>query len=184
MAQRNSDPKHPVELHEAMNAVFDAIVECHRVIAASQAKVVAKIAQAARVIGWPDHVVSGVINQIQSIAEMQIKMIDHTMEVWREQIKSWPDLTSAGDWPDAEAFKALSVYPVRFWTGMGEQWQKDWAQKMMSEWAKSSKRNTLPVSAVFRRWRWVLSLDISSTTRKQSTCFGPARFTGWSTQRL
>jgi hypothetical protein len=146
MAQRNPDPKSPDELYEAMNAVFDAIAECHSVIAASHDKVVAKIAQAARVIGWPDHVVSGVINQIQSIAEMQIKMIDHTMEVWREQIKSWPDLTSAGDWPDAEAFKALSVNPVRFWTGLGEQWQKDWAQKMMSEWAKSSKRNSPPKS--------------------------------------
>ena len=146
MPQQNHDPKHPDGVREAMNAVFDAMAECHSVVAASTDNVVGEIADAARVIGWPDQVVSGAINQIQSIAEMQIKMIDHIMEVWREQIKSWPNLTSAGDWLDAGAFKALSVNPVRFWTGMGEQWQKDWAQKMMSEWAKSSKRNPPPKS--------------------------------------
>ena len=47
---------------------------------------------------------------------------------------------------DAEAFKAMSVNTARFWTRMREQWQKNWAQKMMSEWAKSSKRNVPPKS--------------------------------------
>ena len=68
------------------------------------------------------------------------------MEVWRGRIKSWPSLTGAGYWPDAEAFKAMSVNTAQFWTQMGEQWQKNWAQKMMSEWAKSSKRNVPPKS--------------------------------------
>ena len=92
-------------------------------------------------LGCPDHVVSGVIDQMQNIAEMQIKMIDHTMEVWRDQIKSWPSLTLSADWPDA---KAISVNPVQSWTRFGEQWQKNWAQKMMSDWAKSSKRSIPP----------------------------------------
>ena len=77
---------------------------------------------------------------------MQIKMIDHTMDIWREQIKSWPSLTSAGHWPDADALKAMSVDPVQYWTGIGEQWQENWAQTMMSDWAKSSKRNVPPKS--------------------------------------
>jgi len=93
------------------------------------------------VLGCPDHVVSGVIDQMQNIAEMQIKMIDHTMEVWRDQIKSWPSLTLSADWPDV---KAISVNPVQSWTRFGEQWQKNWAQKMMSDWAKSSKRSIPP----------------------------------------
>lgn len=146
MPQRKLDPEYSDAVREAINAVFDAIAECHNVVAASNDKVIAQIAQAARVLGWPDHVVSGVVSQIQSIAEMQIKMIDNTMEVWREHITSWPSLTSSGHWPDAEAFKAMSVNPVRFWTRLGEQWQKDWAQKMMSDWAKSSKRNVPPKS--------------------------------------
>ena len=146
MPRRNPKPEQSDEVRAAINAALDAMTECHNVFAASNEKVVAKVAEAARVLGWPDHVVSGVVDQIQSIAEMQIKMIDHTMDIWREQIKSWPSLTSAGHWPDADALKAMSVDPVQYWTGMGEQWQKNWAQTMMSDWAKSSKRNVPPKS--------------------------------------
>jgi len=32
------------------------------------------------------HVLSAAVNQMQSIAKMQIEMMDHTLEVWREQI--------------------------------------------------------------------------------------------------
>ena len=111
MPQRNANPKHSDEVREAIKAAIDAIAEYHGVVAASNAEVVAKITQVARALGWPDHVVSGVVQQLQSTAEMQIKMIDHTLEVWREQITSWPSLTSEGHWPDAGAFKAMSVNP-------------------------------------------------------------------------
>ena len=41
-----------------------------------------------------------------------------------------------------EAFKAMSVNTAQFWTRMGEQWQKDWAQMMMSQWVgRPTKRN-------------------------------------------
>jgi hypothetical protein len=105
-------------------------------------KVVTKIAQAARVLGWPDQVVSGMINQMESITQMQIQIMDHTMEVWREQIKSWPSWSSPGNWLDAETFKAMSVNTAQFWTRMGEHWQKNWAQMMMSQWVgRPSKRS-------------------------------------------
>ena len=146
MPRRNPQPEQSDEDREATNAAFDAMAECHRVFAESSERVVAKIAEAARVLGWPDQVVSGVVNQIQGIAEMQIKMIDHTMEIWREQIKSWPGLASASHWPDAQTFKAMAVDPIQFWAGMGEQWQKNWAQTMMSQWEKSSKPYTPPKS--------------------------------------
>jgi hypothetical protein len=141
MPQQNLDPELSDKAREAMNAAFDAIAECHNEVAAANQKVVAKIAEAARTLEWPDHIFSGMVNQMQSIAQMQLKMIDHTIEVWREQIKSWPGLTLGGHWPDVEALKAISVNPVRFWTRMGEQWQKNWAQTVMSEWTESSKRN-------------------------------------------
>ena len=73
---------------------------------------------------------------------MQIQMMDHTMEVWREQIKSWPSRSPPDNWLDAEAFKAMSVNTAQFWTQMGEQWQKNWAQMMMSQWVgEPSKRS-------------------------------------------
>ena len=93
-------------------------------MAASSEKVVTRIAQAARVLGWPDQVVSAMIDQMQTVTKTQIQMMDHTMEVWREQIKSWPSRSPPDNWLDAEAFKAMSVNTAQFWTRMGEQWQK------------------------------------------------------------
>jgi hypothetical protein len=142
MPLRDFNPKLSDEAREAISAAFDAIAECHNEVAASSEKVVTKIAQAARVLGWPDQVVSGMINHMQSVTKMQIQMMDRTMEVWREQIKSWPNRSSPDNWLDAEAFKAMSVNTAQFWTRMGEQWQKDWAQMMMSQWVgRPSKRN-------------------------------------------
>ena len=142
MPMRDFNPKLSDEAREAIRAAFDAIAECHNEVAASSEKVVTKIAQAARVLGWPDQVVSGMINHMQSVTKMQIQMMDRTMEVWREQIKSWPNRGSPDNWLDAEAFKAMSVNTAQFWTRMGEQWQKDWAQMMMSQWVgRPSKRN-------------------------------------------
>jgi hypothetical protein len=146
MPERNLKPEQSDEVLEAINAAFDAMAERHNVVAASNEKVVAKIAEAARMLGWPDHVVSGVVSQLQNIAEIQTKMIDHTMEIWREQIKSWPSLASIGHGPDVHTFKAMAADPVQFWTGMGEQWQKNWAQTIMSQWAKSSTRYAPPKS--------------------------------------
>ena len=56
MPQRNANPKHSDEVREAIKAAIDAIAEYHGVVAASNAEVVAKIAQVARALGWPDHV--------------------------------------------------------------------------------------------------------------------------------
>jgi hypothetical protein len=136
-----SNPKLSDEAPEAINAAFEAIAECHNEVASSSEKVIAKIAQAARALGWPDQVVSGMINQLQSVTKMQIQMMDHIMEAWQEQIKSRPGLSLSGNWPDAEAFKATSVNLAQFWTQMGVQWQKSWAQMMMSQWVEPSKRN-------------------------------------------
>jgi len=134
MPLRDFNPKLSDEAREAISAAFDAIADCHNEVAASSEKVVTRIAQAARVLGWPDQVVSAMIDQMQTVTKTQIQMMDHTMEVWREQIKSWPSRSPPDNWLDAEAFKAMSVNTAQFWTRMGEQWQKNWAQMMMSQW--------------------------------------------------
>ena len=67
MAQRSFNPEHSEEVRAAIDAVFDAMAKCHSAVAASNTEVVAKIAQAARVLGWPDHIVSGVIDQMQNM---------------------------------------------------------------------------------------------------------------------
>src|SRR5260370_42402045 len=107
MPLRDFNPKLSEEAREAISAAVDAIAECHNEVAASSEKVVTKIAQAARVLGWPDQVVSGMINHMQSVTKMQIQMMDRTMEVWREQIKSLPNRGSPGSGRDAQGFKKM-----------------------------------------------------------------------------
>jgi len=145
MSQRDdANSAYTDEVRRAIGAAFDAITEWRTEVTSSSEKVVARIAEAARALGWPDPVVSGIVNQMQSAAKMQFQMMDRTMEVWHEQIKSWPTLGTAGNWPDAEALNAMSASLARFWSQTGEQWQKNWAQMMMSQWTKSSSRRNVP----------------------------------------
>ena len=93
--------------------------------------------------------------QLQSIADMQIKTMDHMMDAWEEQIKSpgamtgspsamisrlktLPGLDTAGSWPSQEAFQKAAMNPLQFWMQLAEQSQKSWAD-MMSFWSKSAR---------------------------------------------
>ena len=147
MPLRHLNPLLTAEAREAVTAAMDAMAECHNETAASSEKVVTKMADAARILGWPEPIIKGMTTQIQSATKMQTQMIDHIMEAWEAQMKSpnpmaqfpseilaklqaWPGLQSAGQWPGADAFNGMAADPMRFWTQMGEQWQKNWAQVM------------------------------------------------------
>ena len=84
---------------------------------------------------------------------MQIQAIDHMMDAWEEQIKSpmtgspsamlsklksWPSVSPAGTWANADALQTAAVNPVQFWTQVAEQWQKAWADAT-SYWIKASR---------------------------------------------
>ncbi len=152
MPLNNFDPKLSPEAREAISAAFDAIATFHGELAASSEKVVGKMGNAARAVGWPEPIVSGMATQIQSLTKMQQQMMDHLIDAWQAQIsspnpmaqmpsvmlsklQSWPGMLAPGTWPGAEAFTAASSNPVQFWTQLGEQWQKNWAQ-MMTQWPK------------------------------------------------
>jgi len=141
MPQKNPGDKVPHEAREAITAAVEAIADYHNEITSSGEKVIAKIAQAARSVGWPNEVVSGVVDQAQTAMKAQLQMMNHTMALWREQIKSWPDLNLAGQWPGPDDFKAMSAKTAQLWNQMGENWQKNWAQTMMSKWTASSRRD-------------------------------------------
>lgn len=152
MPLRNLSPKLTDEARDAIAAALDAMGDCHREIAASSDRLVEKMAGAARALGWPDPIVTGITTQIQSITKMQIQMLGHIMEACQAQVnsqnpmekfpsqlvaslQSWPGLQPPGQWPGAEAFNVMAADPVQFWVRLGEQWQKNWAQ-MMSQWGK------------------------------------------------
>lgn len=144
MRKQNTNAEDPYTAGNAITAAIEAIAEYHREITASGDELIAKVAEAARSLGWPDQVVSNVVDQLQTVTNAQLQLMNNTMELWRERIRSWPDLTSAGKWPDPDDFKAVSVDTARLWKQTGEQWQKNWAQMMMSQWTGSQRRGTAP----------------------------------------
>ena len=140
------------EAREAISSAFDAVGEWHKELASNSEKVTSKIAAAARVLGWPDHVVSAITAQVQSMTQFQIHMLSHILDAWQEQIRSpnpmasfpsimmsklqsWPGLKATPGWPSLQTFGDRPDNPVQFWVKIGEQWQKNWAQAMTA-WAE------------------------------------------------
>jgi hypothetical protein len=113
------------------------------------------MAAAAEALGWPEQIVNTTRTQLQSVADMQIKTMDHMMDAWEEQIKlpnamsaspsamlsklnSSPGLDATAGWPSAEAFQKAAMNPLQFWMQLAEQSQKSMAD-MMSFWSRSGK---------------------------------------------
>jgi hypothetical protein len=147
------------EARKAVNAAFDAMstwrIETANSSEKNSEQVIEKLAAAARSLGWPDQIVDATRAQMQSITKMQIQMMDHMMDAWEEQIKSpmtgslsamlsklksWPSVSPAGTWANADALQTAAINPMQFWTQVAEQWQKTWADAM-SYWAKAGSQN-------------------------------------------
>ena len=147
------------EAREAVNAALKAMSTWRNEIADNNEKngkrVIEKIAAAAAALGWPEQIVDAARGSMQSIAEMQIKTMDHMMDAWEEQLKlpnpmtaspsamlsklkSLPDFGRAGSWPSSDAFQRATINPLQFWMQFAEQWQKSWADTM-TFWGKAGK---------------------------------------------
>ena len=147
------------EAREAVNEALKAMSTWRNEIADTSQKngkrVIEKMAAAASALGWPEQIVDAARAQLQSIAEMQIKTMDHMMDAWEAQIKlpnpmtaspsemlsklkTLPGFTATGSWPSAEAFQKAAANPLQLWMQLAEQWQKSWADTM-SFWSKTSK---------------------------------------------
>jgi hypothetical protein len=118
-------------------------------------RVIERMAAAAAALGWPEQIVDATRAQMQSVAEMQIKTMDHMMDAWEEQIKlpnpmtvspsamlsklkSLPGFASAGGWPSPEAFQKVAMNPLQFWMQFAEQWQKS-LTGTLTFWSKVGK---------------------------------------------
>jgi hypothetical protein len=139
------------EARDAVNAALKAMSAWRNEIADANEKngkvVIEKMAGAAAALGWPQQIVDASRAQLQSLAEMQIKTIDNTMDAWEEQmklpnpmtaspstmllkLKSLPGLTASAGWPNAEALQKAAANPLQFWMQLAEQWQKSWTETM------------------------------------------------------
>src|SRR5215510_12923584 len=95
-------------------------------------QVIEKMAAAAAALGWPEQIVDAARAQMQGIAEMQVRTMDHMMDAWEEQLKlpnpmsaspsamlsklkNFPGFGSTGGWPGANAFPMGATNPMQFW---------------------------------------------------------------------
>jgi hypothetical protein len=103
--------------------------------------------KAAAAFGWPAQVVDAANAQMQAVAEMQTKTMDHIRSAWEEQLrspnpmaaspeamlsklKSMPAFGPAANWPNAEALQAAATAPLALWMEFGKQWQKFWTDAL------------------------------------------------------
>ena len=145
MTSRNFSPSLAPELsgdaRKAVNAAFDAMSTWRTETVDSFEIVVAKMAVAARALGWPQQIVDATRAQMQDVIKMQVQTTDRLMDAWEEQIKS-PSSSSAilsfspaGSWPVAQmaAFNPFGVYMQ-----IAQQWQKT-CSEAMGVWANGNK---------------------------------------------
>jgi hypothetical protein len=139
------------EARDGVNAALKAMSTWRNEIADTNEKngkrVIEKMAEAAAALGWPEQVVDAARTQLQSIAEFQIKTMDHLMDAWEEQIKlpnpmtaspsamlsklnSLPGFASTGSWPSTEAFQKAATNPMQLWMLLADQWQRAWTDTM------------------------------------------------------
>ena len=147
------------EARDGVNAAIKAMSVWRNEIADTNAKngkrVIEKMAAAAATLGWPEQVVDTARAQLQSIAELQTKTMDHMMDAWEEQLKlpnptaaspsamvsklkSLPGFAPTGNWPGAEVFQKAAMNPLQFWMQFAQQWQKSWADTM-TFWGRAGK---------------------------------------------
>ena len=142
------------EARRAVSVAFEAMSTWRRETVNNSEKnseqVIAKMAAAARALGWPEQIVDTIRTQLQAITKMQIEMMERMMDVWEEQLKSpnasamlsklksLPNFGPAGIWPIADASQA-ALNPFQSYMQFVEQWQKAWAD-VMASWTKAGSR--------------------------------------------
>jgi hypothetical protein len=137
---------------EAVNEAFDAMSAWRTETAESSEKnirqVIEKMAVAAAALGWPEQIADAVRAQLQGITEMQIKTLDHVMDVWETQLKSEnpmiasPEIFSRLQLPSGAAAGGsqdrMPANPLEFWTQFAQQAQKSWMDAM-AFWTRAGK---------------------------------------------
>lgn len=105
-------------------------------------RVIDKMAVAAAALGWPEQIVDAARGQLESIAEAQIRTIDHMMDAWEAQLKepltASPSamLSKLSASPD---FGSAAANPLQFWMKSMEQWQRFWTDSMTTYWGQAGQ---------------------------------------------
>jgi hypothetical protein len=149
------------EARRAVNAAFDAMSEWRNEVSASSdrytGKVMDKMSEAARIMGWPDALISATKTHLQQTSRMQTQMIDQFMDAWQQQLKSpgspvqlptFPGLQLPGmpnmqmpGMPGMGQLGSMPMAPLQMWLQFADMWQKSFSQAM-STWMDIQKGNS------------------------------------------
>jgi ribonuclease D len=130
------------EAREGVNTALKALSTWRNEIADANQKngkrVIEQMAAAAKALGWPEQVVDAARTQLQTNAEMQIKIMDQLMDAWEEQLKLPNPMTVApsamlsklNSLPGFGSTPAAAANPLELWMQLAEQWQRNWTDAM------------------------------------------------------
>jgi hypothetical protein len=129
------------EARKAVNGVFDAMAEWRdEVSSTTQActdKVLDRMGEAAKAMGWPSELVDATRSQFQQASRMQSAFIDQMMDGWQQQLKSRRVPSGGiGQMPvfdQAAPAMNVAMAPLQMWMQAAEMWQKSW-QSALSRW--------------------------------------------------
>jgi hypothetical protein len=133
------------EARKAVTGVFDAMSEWRdEVTSTTQArtdKVLDRIGEAAKAMGWPRELVDATRSQFQQASRMQSAFIDQMMDAWQQQLKSpgSPMRVLSGGSSQMPGFNQatpgmdVAMAPLKMWMEAAETWQKSW-ESALSRW--------------------------------------------------
>jgi len=136
----------PRDARDAIEAVFDALSKWRDELGASTERysetVLAKMADAARALGWPKELVDASHKHLLGASKVQMQTIDQLMDAWKKQLTA----------PAADQFMAQlralpgpsfgampGSSPLDLWMQTAEMWQRNW-QSALSMWTSGSSR--------------------------------------------
>ena len=142
---QSSIPGLSEEARRAVNGVFDAMSEWRDEVTSTTEsctdKVLDRMGEAAKAMGWPREVVDATRSQFQQASRMQSAFIDQMMDAWQQQLKS-PGTSmrllsgGLGAMPGFEAAAPgmnVAMAPLQMWMQAAEMWQRSW-QSALSRW--------------------------------------------------
>jgi hypothetical protein len=143
------------ETRKAASEAFDALNAWRNDIVASteryNARVFDKMAVAARKLGWPDNLIEATQTQMQQASKMQVAMIDHLGQAWKQQLNmpkgqmpqvpnfNVPGMDMQNPFSQMMGPGGMPTNPFQFWMQAAEMWQKSW-QNAISSWSNGQHR--------------------------------------------
>ena len=129
------DKKSKKAFDEAFDAMDDWQAELAELTERHSEKVFDKLANAAKSVGWPASIVDSSKDQLLQASRMQLEMMEHMVEGWRNNLLSSNNGQTAsiiGDamtGPPADVAKLMMALP-QFWIQATATWQKSWTDAM------------------------------------------------------